>query len=109
MVGAVDRMQITRSCILIRGTFAEKQIMNKKSSFSLDPYSHKFIQNCIKAGLYNNAEEVILAGLRLLEEEENRFIALRKAIEEGIDSGIIEDFNFENHLETLKTERRTKG
>ncbi|MDP4185893.1 MAG: type II toxin-antitoxin system ParD family antitoxin, partial [Bacteroidota bacterium] len=38
-------------------------------------------------GRYKNASEVVCAGLRLLEEEENKVIALKEAIQEGIDSG----------------------
>ena len=38
---------------------------------------------------YNNASEVIRAGLRLLEDNESRALALKKAIQEGLDSGIV--------------------
>jgi antitoxin ParD1/3/4 len=40
--------------------------------------------------------------LRLLEEEEKKLIALRHAIEVGINSGIAEDFKSEEHLKLLK-------
>ena len=45
---------------------------------------------------------MIRAGLRLLEEEENKAIALRKAIQEGIESGVASNFNPKNHFEELK-------
>ena len=38
---------------------------------------------------YNNASEVIRAGLRLLEDNESRALALKEAIQEGLDSGIV--------------------
>jgi antitoxin ParD1/3/4 len=40
--------------------------------------------------------------LRLLEEEEQKIIALRHAIDEGINSGLAEDFDPEEHLKMLK-------
>ena len=45
---------------------------------------------------------MIRAGLRLLEEEENKIQILRKAIQEGIESGVATDFNPEKHLAALK-------
>lgn len=48
------------------------------------------------------ASVVIRAGLRRLEEDEQKIAALRAAIEEGEASGYVEDFDFESHLEELK-------
>ncbi|QNR23924.1 type II toxin-antitoxin system ParD family antitoxin [Croceimicrobium hydrocarbonivorans] len=45
---------------------------------------------------------MIRAGLRLLENEENKAIALKRAIEEGIDSGIASDFDRDQFLKDLK-------
>jgi antitoxin ParD1/3/4 len=51
-----------------------------------------FVHSRIKSGRYENASEVIRAALRTLEREEREYeakiAALRKAIEEGLDSGI---------------------
>ena len=62
----------------------------------------------IAQGRYNNASEVIRAGLRLLEENESRLTELKAAIREGIDSGVTEGFDPEEHLKTLKA-KRTNG
>ena len=80
--------------------------MNRNTSISIGDYFDNFIQNRISAGRYKNASEVVRAGLRLLEEEENKILALRASIQEGIDSGIANDFNPELHLEKLKLKRR---
>jgi len=53
---------------------------------------------------FQNDSEAIRAGLRLLEEEV-KVIALKTAIQEGIDSGIAHDFDPKNHLESLKAEK----
>lgn len=59
-------------------------------------------------GRFQNASEVIRAGLRMLEEEENKIIALRSAIQEGINSGVAKDFDPKKHLELLRSKRKTK-
>lgn len=83
--------------------------MSKNTSISLGNYFEQFIQSRISEGRYNNVSEVIRAGLRLLEEEESKVIALRKAIRDGIDSGLATDFDPQEHLATLKANKRTNG
>lgn len=54
----------------------------------------RFVLAKVESGRYENASEVVRAGLRTLEREERRYeaklIALRSAIEEGDASGIAE-------------------
>ncbi len=83
--------------------------MNKNTSISLGDYFEQFVQNRIAQGRFNNVSEVIRAGLRLLEEEESKVIALKNAIQEGIDSGIAHDFEPESHLKSLKEKRQQNG
>ena len=83
--------------------------MGRNTSVSLGNYFEDFVENRISEGRFKNASEVIRAGLRLLEEEENRVIALRTAIQEGIDSGIAKNFNTKKNLETLKANKRKNG
>ncbi|MEQ8904682.1 type II toxin-antitoxin system ParD family antitoxin [Ekhidna sp.] len=79
--------------------------MSKNTSISLGNYFESFVQHSVSEGRFKNASEVIRAGLRLLEEEENKAIALKKAINDGINSGIAQDFNPSTHLEKLKSAR----
>jgi len=83
--------------------------MSKNTSISIGSYFDNFIQNRISAGRFKNASEIVRAGLRLLEEDENRVIALREAIQEGIESGIAYDFNPESHLQGLKAKKKLNG
>jgi antitoxin ParD1/3/4 len=78
--------------------------MGKNTSITLGSYFDQFIQSTLSEGRYKNASEVVRAGLRLLEEEEQKIQALRLAIEEGIKSGIAEDP--EMHLKKLKASRK---
>lgn len=83
--------------------------MSKNTSISLGNYFEEFVQTQIKAGRYKNVSEVIRAGLRLLENEESKVIALKNAIREGIDSGIAHDFDPQKNLEKLKAKRKLNG
>lgn len=49
------------------------------------------------------------AGLRRPEEDKKKITALRAAIEEGENSGYLEDVDFEAHLEELKARQRKNG
>ncbi len=64
-----------------------------------------FINSTISNGRFKNASEVLRAGLRLLEEEENKIILLKNEIREGIESGMATDFDPEKHLALLKSKK----
>ena len=75
--------------------------MGKNTSVSLGDHFENFVEQTIAEGRYSNASEVIRAGLRLLEEEESRFIALKNAVQEGLESGFM-PFDPKPHLKSLK-------
>ena len=81
----------------------------KNTSISLGDYFDQFVSSQVAAGRYKNVSEVIRAGLRLLENEENKVIALKSAIQIGLDSPIVENFDFDVHLAKLKSEKRKNG
>lgn len=83
--------------------------MKRNTSVALGNYFEEFVENRISEGRYKNASEVIRAGLRLLEDEENRVVALKKALTEGLESGIANDFDPKKHLAALKTNKRKNG
>jgi len=80
--------------------------MSKNTSITLGDYFDEFIQSILREGRYKNTSEIVRAGLRLLEEEEQKVVALRHAIEEGINSGLAEDFNPDQHLKMLKMKKK---
>jgi antitoxin ParD1/3/4 len=81
----------------------------KNTSISLGDYFDQFVQTQVTAGRYKNVSEVIRAGLRLLEIEESKVIALKLAIQEGLESPLVEDFDFEENLKRLKAEKAMNG
>lgn len=83
--------------------------MGRNTSISLGNHFEDFVDNKVSMGRFKNASEVIRAGLRLLEEEESKIVALKKAIETGIESGLARNFNANKHLEKLKSAKRKNG
>jgi len=81
----------------------------RNTSISLGEYFDQFVQTQVSVGRYKNVSEVIRAGLRLLENEESKVIALKNAIREGLNSPRVENFDFDENLKRLKSEKRKNG
>jgi antitoxin ParD1/3/4 len=65
--------------------------MSRNPSVSLTSHQQEFVESLVDSGRYQGVSEVVRAGLRLLEEREEKhkaFIArLEAAVEEGLASG----------------------
>lgn len=81
----------------------------KNTSISLGNYFDQFVSGQVSGGRYKNVSEVIRAGLRLLEDEESKAIALKNAIQQGLESPRVENFDFDENLIQLKAEKRKNG
>jgi antitoxin ParD1/3/4 len=81
----------------------------KNTSVSLGNYFDQFVSSQVSVGRYKNVSEVIRAGLRLLEDEESKAIALRNAIQKGLESPRVENINFDENLIQLKAGKRKNG
>jgi antitoxin ParD1/3/4 len=72
----------------------------------------RFVAKKIKSGRYENASEVVRAGLRTLEREEQQYqaklAALQAAIDEGDASGIAEGKVFGRVRKALKLPRSSR-
>lgn len=64
--------------------------MQKNTSVTLGHHFEAFIAQQIENGRFSSASEAVRAGLRLLEEREIKLAALRRAIEDGENSGYAE-------------------
>lgn len=83
--------------------------MMKNTSISLGNYFDQFVSSQVSAGRYKNVSEVIRAGLRLLENEESKAIALKAAVQQGLDSPRVEKFDFDKHVAKLKSRQKKNG
>lgn len=78
---------------------------------NLTPALDRFVATRVKSGRYENASEVIRAGLRALQqsehEDQEKLKALRVAIQAGIDSGVAKGDPF--HRLRARIQRRGPG
>lgn len=78
--------------------------MQKNTSVTLGQHFEQFISDQVSDGRYGSASETIRAGLRLLEVEEAKLEALRRALIEGEESGRV-DYSLNGLIEELDTEK----
>ncbi|HYI41101.1 MAG TPA: type II toxin-antitoxin system ParD family antitoxin [Allosphingosinicella sp.] len=78
--------------------------MNDQSPRRLARHFERFIEDQIAQRKYNDAQEVIEAGLHLLEERDAKLDELRRALQEGIDSGDAGPLDIEEILAEAKEE-----
>lgn len=81
--------------------FVNRLFMPRTVTVTLGSHFEEFIRANIAGGRYNNVSEVIRAGLRRLEEDESRLAAIRVALKEGEESGIVENFDPDVFLREL--------
>ena len=72
--------------------------MKSTTSFALGDHFRDFAQRKVREGRYGSTSEVVRAGLRLLEAEEEKLEALRQAITDGIGSGPPTPFDLDDFL-----------
>ncbi|MFD1157715.1 type II toxin-antitoxin system ParD family antitoxin [Roseovarius aestuarii] len=80
--------------------------MPRNTSFVLSDHFTDFIDNAVESGRYNSASDVLRAGLRLLEEEEEKLERLRAELIKGDESGYVEDFDFDAFLANKNAKHR---
>ena len=81
--------------------------MAKNTSISLGDHFQTFVEGKIEEGRFGSVSEVVRAGLRLLEEREAKLQVLRKAVQEGLDSGRSVPFDVEEFLSEIEREKQS--
>lgn len=77
--------------------------MAKNTSITLGEHFDGFITHQIESGRYGSASEVVRAGLRVLEDKENKLDVLRQMLTDGEESGIA-DYSYVKLMEELDAE-----
>ncbi len=84
--------------------------MARNPSISLTRHQQEFVQTLIASGRYHGVSEVVRAGLRLLEDEEERRKAERQRLRAGVEAGLadieagrVSDFDSARIIEKGKT------
>jgi len=77
--------------------------MAKNTSITLGDHFDGFITGQVKSGRFGSASEVIRTALRLLENTEARLETLRKMLNEGEQSGIV-DYDYDAFMDELGNE-----
>ena len=77
--------------------------MPKNTSMTLGDHFDGFIAQQIADGRYASASEVIRAGLRMLEVNEQKLITLRRMLEDGEKSGVAQ-YSYDSLMQELDDE-----
>lgn len=78
--------------------------MQKNTSITLGSHFDSLIASMVEQGRFNSVSEAVRAGLRLLEEHEQKVVALRRALEDGEKSGDTTTFSMKEILEEVRQE-----
>lgn len=79
--------------------------MARNTSVTVGNHFEEFIGRQVERGRYGSASEVVRAGLRLLEEHENKVEALRQALIDGEQGGDVGEVN----MESIKKKARSRA
>jgi len=77
--------------------------MQKNTSVTLGAHYEKFISQQVAQGRFGSASEAIRAGLRLLEDRETKLSLLRRALQDGEESGTSE-YSLKNLIDEIDGE-----
>lgn len=90
--------------------------MARNPSISFTEHQQALVEKLVASGRYRGVSEVVRAGLRLLEEqEERREVALKRletAVQEGLDSGTFDPLESVDEIiaqAEAQTDRRRAG
>lgn len=75
--------------------------MPRNTSVTLSEHFDKFVVEKINEGRFKSVSEVVRAGLRKLEEDETKLQALRRKLQAGEDSPIVEHFDGDDFLKAV--------
>jgi antitoxin ParD1/3/4 len=75
--------------------------MPRNTSVTLGEHFDQFVVEKINEGRFQSVSEVVRAGLRKLEEDEAKLLALRRKLQAGENSPLVENFDAEDFLAAM--------
>ncbi|MEQ5786486.1 type II toxin-antitoxin system ParD family antitoxin [Erythrobacter sp. NFXS35] len=81
--------------------------MGKNTSISLGDHFEAYARRKVESGEYATISEVVRDALRRAEEREKRIATLDAALQEGLDSGPADQFDFDEFLREMHAGTRT--
>jgi len=75
--------------------------MSRNTSVTLGDHFDQFVAEILQQGRFQSVSEIIRAGLRKLEADEAKLLALRSRLQAGEDSSVVEDFDGEQFIASM--------
>jgi antitoxin ParD1/3/4 len=75
--------------------------MGKNTSIVLSDHFAEYARRKVESGEFSSTSEVVREALRRAEERDKRIAALDAALQDGLDSGPGEEFNFDSFLREM--------
>ena len=72
--------------------------MPRNTSVTLGDHFDEFVAEILQQGRFQSVSEIVRAGLRMLEVDEKKLLALRAKLQAGEDSPVVEDFDGERFI-----------
>lgn len=79
----------------------EENMAAKNTSVVLTDHFVDFAERQVQEGRYGSTSEVVRAGLRLLEQQEAKLADLRRALADGVSSGVDQRFDFDAFISAI--------
>ncbi len=83
--------------------------MNKPFQITLDEPLDRFVEEQVESGRFSSPQDVVEAGLRLLEEDQRKLEWLRNALIEGENSGPSVPFDPEELMNSVRARWKSRG
>ena len=75
--------------------------MPRNTSVTLGDHFDQFVAELLQQGRFQSVSEIVRAGLRKLEADEAKLLALRTRLQAGEDGPVVEDFDGEQFIASM--------
>ncbi len=75
--------------------------MPRNTSVTLGDHFDQFVAEILQQGRFQSVSEIVRAGLRKLEADETKLLALRTKLQAGEESPVVKDFDGEQFIASM--------